>query len=113
MSVERLVQIGLSEKEAVAYLMLLRVGPSLASSLARRVKLKRVTVYSVLESLMEKGLIGYQQSRTGKQFMALEPERLLYKLENEQAQLKLKMNMAKECVENLSGIHLINSAASS
>lgn len=46
-----------SSTQAKLYLMLLEFGPSIASMLAKRTSIKRVTVYGALEGLLQKGLI--------------------------------------------------------
>lgn len=54
---KQLITLGLSEKEAETYLMLLKLGPSLASTIARHVKIKRTSIYDILGSLIEKGIV--------------------------------------------------------
>ncbi|EKD93331.1 MAG: Transcriptional regulator, TrmB [uncultured bacterium] len=52
-----LQQLGFSDKEAAAYTLLLQLGPSAASTLARRTNIKRTSMYDVLNTLLEKNLI--------------------------------------------------------
>lgn len=52
-----LQKLGLSEKETDVYLALHKIGPSAASTIARLTKIKRTSVYDVLNSLLEKTLI--------------------------------------------------------
>ncbi|MBU1627407.1 helix-turn-helix domain-containing protein, partial [bacterium] len=47
---------GFSEKEAKIYLATLELSNAPASSIARRVKENRVTVYSVLKNLVKRGM---------------------------------------------------------
>lgn len=101
MIIEDLTRLGLSEKEAKIYYMLLRIGPSPASSLARRVQIKRVTVYSVLESLKEKGLVSARKTEHGKIFLPHEPENLMIGFNERAAQLRMQMDLAKECIERI------------
>lgn len=98
---ENLVQLGLSKKEAMLYLLLLRNGPAPVSSLAKRLELKRVSLYSILESLELKGLISVQKTQNGRRYLPHDPECLLDGLEKEQIQLKYRFELAKECVEKL------------
>lgn len=53
----QLISLGLSDKEAFAYLTLLKLGPSLASTLSRHAKVKRTSIYDILNSLIEKGIV--------------------------------------------------------
>jgi len=55
--VSRLIQFGLSEKEAQLYLHLLRYGPKTPSRLARPLKTYREDVHRTLNSLIDKGMV--------------------------------------------------------
>jgi sugar-specific transcriptional regulator TrmB len=101
MFVDNLMQLGFSQREAEVYLMLLRIGPSPASSLAQRVGMKRATVYSVLEALLERGLVTFEQDENYRKYIPHDPECLLFGLEKQNAELKFRMNLAKACIENL------------
>lgn len=87
-----LLKIGLTEKEAQAYLVCLKVGTNPASIIAKHADLNRCTAYSVLESLMKKGLV-YQIEKNGiRYFTAVEPHRLLGYLEEKQRDLAFYKN---------------------
>jgi predicted transcriptional regulator len=94
-------RLGFTEKEAQAYLMLLRIGVSPASSLAKRLNVKRVTIYSVLDSLVIKGLAEFTELKSGRRFEAMEPECLIEHFNRQQTKLRFQMNLAQECVEKL------------
>lgn len=96
-----LTELGLSEKEALLYLLLLRSGPSPASSLAKRLQIKRVSLYSVLESLTERGLVAYEQTPLGRKYIPHDPICLLELLEKESAAVRHRLEIAKSCVEKL------------
>jgi sugar-specific transcriptional regulator TrmB len=55
--IQNLINIGLSEKEAIIYLTLATVGKSSAYKLAQKSKVKLPTVYINIETLIQKGLI--------------------------------------------------------
>jgi sugar-specific transcriptional regulator TrmB len=55
--VARLIGFGLSEKEAQAYLHLLKYGPKTPSPLAKSLKTYREDVHRTLTSLIEKGMV--------------------------------------------------------
>jgi sugar-specific transcriptional regulator TrmB len=55
--ISRLIQFGLSEKEAQLYLHLLRYGPKTPSPLAKSLKTYREDVHRTLTSLIEKGMV--------------------------------------------------------
>lgn len=58
---------GLSDKEISLYLAVLANGPTTATNLARASALKRPTVYVLLETLLDRGLLS-QERLNGKQF---------------------------------------------
>ena len=54
---QKLQEIGLSDKESIAYLALLSRGTCSTSLIAKAAKLNRGTSYVALHSLLEKGLV--------------------------------------------------------
>ncbi len=74
---EKLCQIGLTGREAKVYLELLRIGPQAVSVLARRTKLNRSTIYSILTSLSKKGLVGSYVNKNVNYFLASDPNCLI------------------------------------
>ena len=71
-----LEDIGLSTKEAQLYLALLQAGPSRVVNLSRAAGLKRTTVYPIIDSLREKGLVRQEYQGLKKLYTAVSPERL-------------------------------------
>ena len=55
--VEILKEIGLSEHESAVYFTMVSLGPSPILKIARASGVKRTTIYSVIDSLKEKGLV--------------------------------------------------------
>lgn len=83
-----LIDLGLSENEAKVYLAALNLGPSTILKIARAAETKRTTVYSVIESLKQKGLINIELKGWKKLFVAENPEKLDSILENKRIELK-------------------------
>ncbi|PIZ75466.1 hypothetical protein COY05_03835 [Candidatus Peregrinibacteria bacterium CG_4_10_14_0_2_um_filter_38_24] len=54
---QHLKKLGFSDKETLVYLTLHKIGPSAASTLARLTKIKRTSIYDILNTLLEKNLI--------------------------------------------------------
>lgn len=76
MEINQLKRAGLKEKEARVYVTLLKEGPSLANSLAKKTNILRSSVYDYLEILLEKGFISYTIQSGKKYFQAVEPEKV-------------------------------------
>lgn len=66
--------LGLSENEIRVYLYLLSHGESIASIVAKRLEMKRTAVYTILESLEQKGMLTSFIKNDVKHFDAVEPE---------------------------------------
>lgn len=68
---DRLKCSGTQEK---IYLLLVELGPSIASMLAKRARIKRVTVYGALEGLVQKGIIQTFKKNNVSYYQACDPE---------------------------------------
>jgi len=73
---EVLQKMGLTENEAKVYMAAISLGPSPVLRLSRGAGVKRTTVYSVIESLKMKGLMGEEHKGLKTIFVATNPERL-------------------------------------
>ena len=71
-----LQKIGLTENEAKVYMASISLGPSPVLALSRTAGVKRTTVYSVIEALKMKGLMGEEHKGLKTIFVATNPERL-------------------------------------
>ncbi|OGG73078.1 hypothetical protein A3A38_04255 [Candidatus Kaiserbacteria bacterium RIFCSPLOWO2_01_FULL_53_17] len=71
---EELSKIGLTEKEAKIYASTLELGPTTALEIARKTDIKRPTVYTILESLKQRGLIEVQLLGLKRKFAAANPD---------------------------------------
>lgn len=80
--------LGLSEHEAGVYLANLALGPATVLKIARRANIKRTTVYSVLDSLKNKGLISLELKGLKQLFVASPPQVLEGLLESRRAAFK-------------------------
>ena len=75
--VELLRNIGLSEKEAIAYCTNLKIGTHPASTIARKAQINRCTAYAVLESLTKKGLVCQFIQNKVRYYTAVDPQQLV------------------------------------
>lgn len=85
---EKLKEIGMSEKEAKVYIILLKMGSSTASKISKKSNLNRVTTYSLLESLKNKGFVSYSIKSGVKYFESADPKTLLSSLKEKKENLK-------------------------
>lgn len=74
---ETLINAGLTEKEAHAYLTLLQIGEATARQVATNASLKRPTTYMILDELTAKGLVLRRKDGGVEHFRAVSPHRLV------------------------------------
>ncbi|HIH32149.1 TPA: hypothetical protein HA235_05565 [Candidatus Woesearchaeota archaeon] len=77
MFIEQLRDVGLSDKEALIYLELLKSQELLVSEISDKTKLNRSSLYSLLESLSNKGFISYVIKNSTRYYRAAEPQKLI------------------------------------
>jgi len=109
---EALEKFGLNHKEIKVYLSLLELGTATASDISKKTKILRQTVYDVILSLTQKGLIAYVAKSGKKYFEAARPDTFKYILKEKEIAIdevlpKLeslqKMNKVKPKVEFYEG----------
>lgn len=93
-----LKDLGLTENEAGVYLAALGLGSTSILKIAKSAEIKRTTVYSVVESLKQKGLISEELKGWKKYFVAESPEKLEKVLEE-------KRNRFKNSLPELLALH--------
>lgn len=100
MTAEKLLRkLGLSEKEAQVWLMSLKLGAQPASVIAKKVELKRVTVFVILSGLVEKGLATKSPKGGTTWFQVLGTEALVEFLEREEKEGRSKLKRQKRELE--------------
>lgn len=98
---QELTDIGLTEKEAAAYLTLLRFGTRATSYVAHKAGLNRGTAYVALHSLLGKGLVTKTSKRKVQYFTALEPKHLLDFLKRREWEIRRHRQKVREFMGQL------------
>lgn len=97
---EHFETLGFHKSEVVVYINLVELGKANASSIAKKANLPRSTVYSVLDGLIKKGVVSFEQSKKTTWFLANNPKALIRMVENERKEqeelLHSKTIIAKE-----------------
>jgi sugar-specific transcriptional regulator TrmB len=101
----KLIDFGLSDKEADVYLALLSLGTSLVSDIAKNAKLNRSTSYVLLDSLRAKGLVTITEEGKVRNYTAAPPERITHLLEESLSKYTDLLQMAESIVPELNKIH--------
>ena len=104
-----LIDVGLKEKEADVYLAILALGQGTASQIARKAHIVRTTVYDILSSLFDKGLVTLTGKEPKQEYVAESPDNLKIYLESELAKKKTDLDDANNTlIPQLKSIHNIN-----
>lgn len=74
---QELREFGLTDKEVIVYLALLKLGTALVQDIAKKARTYRTYTYEILKSLKEKGLVSYVIKSGKHYFEASEPKKLL------------------------------------
>lgn len=98
---EALKEIGLSEKEVSVYLTLLEIGSGKVQGISRKTRLNRTSIYDILESLTQKGLVSRFKKGGASYFNALEPDRLLTYLDRETEERQKLVNRQKSRITDI------------
>jgi sugar-specific transcriptional regulator TrmB len=93
---KKLERAGLTGNEARVYLELLRNGKLSANEIAKQIGMDRTLAYTVLNHLIEKGMIGYIIESGKKLFHAESPSNLLNPIREKEALIK---DLSKELAE--------------
>lgn len=94
----RLLELGLSEKEAGVYLALLELGPSGVQTIAEKAGINRSTVYALFESLKNRGLASESEREGRTVFSAESPQRLIELVEREAQHISSKREILREAM---------------
>jgi len=104
MNTETLESFGLLKKEIEVYVMLVRLGSSLASQIAEKTNLQRTYVYDILKKLIKKGLVSFIIRENRKYFQAVEPKKLINLWEEKDEKLKEEKNKMKAIIKEMEKI---------
>jgi HTH-type transcriptional regulator, sugar sensing transcriptional regulator len=105
--IEVLREIGLTENEAIIYFAMVSLGPASVLKISRSSGVKRTTIYSVIDSLKEKGLVRMELRGFKSLFTAESPEKLKSILEQRKNRLKSHLDDFMEIYNKGGGETLI------
>lgn len=96
-----LLKLGLSPVEIKIYLILLRLGSSLAGNIAKKAEVNRSNCYDALQRLIEKGLVSYFVKENRRYFQATAPESLLTLVEDKRFKIEDELKNEKQEAEQI------------
>lgn len=103
---KKLIDFGLSDKEAKVYLALLELGSGSVSMIARRARVTRTNTYHLLNALQSYGLVSSSESKSSKSiFSAEKPERLLYMVRERMHEAERRYSEAKDLMPQIKSVY--------
>ncbi len=102
---KELGKIGLSDKEARVYLASLELGQTSVQNISRKADVNRATTYSVLESLVKKGLCSTTEQNKKVYYSASSPNALLSLFEIKKKKIETQEEYFKKMLPELSSLH--------
>jgi sugar-specific transcriptional regulator TrmB len=77
----KLKQLGYSDKQSRVYIALLSLGRASVQSIAMEARLKRPTVYLIIDELIEKGLVSKALGKRKQSYIPIQPDALISQAE--------------------------------
>lgn len=96
-----LKNLGLTEKETVVYLEVLKAGRTSPMQVSRLTKINRTTVYSVAKELVKKGFILEDLAGQASSLVAIPPQDLKFLIQKEEKQLEQKKQAIGQMIDEL------------
>ena len=96
-----LKQIGLTPNEIEIYIITLQYGSGPASIISKRSAINRGTTYSVLKTLLKKGLLKQSKKALGTYFTAVDPELLLKYLDEKKDEIDKNKEVLKQHLDEI------------
>ena len=93
--------LGFTEKEQQVYVALVETGKCSATTLSKQVRIPRATLYAVLESLVQKGVISREPIRGSRLFIPNQLSALSRIVEQQKAQIVENEKAARAIRETL------------
>lgn len=101
MILEELKKIGMSEKEAIVYIQLVRFIMLPASVISGKAGINRTTTYDIIETLTKKGLISSIKKDGITYFKALDPKELINYLERNKREYVKEIEKQQKVIKEI------------
>ncbi len=100
-----LERAGLSPRQTEVYCVLLKLGKGTVAEVMREAKMNRTTGYSVLDSLVGKGLVSISGKEPKQEYVAESPDRLLEYLKREAYESQARVKEVGDLIPELKSMH--------
>lgn len=102
---KKLIEFGLSDKEASVYMALLELGTAGVTDIARRAKVTRTNTYHLLNALMGYGLVSLSDDTRKALYSVEPPDRFLFMMKKKLADSERMLREAEEMMPELRSVY--------
>jgi len=102
---DRLMKLGLTDKEAKVYLACLELGMGSAYKIADKAKIKRSTTYAILDQLMVKKMVSVIKKKTKKHYTVAHPKNLVDVWEEREMEFQKQKEELNKLISGLEAIY--------
>jgi sugar-specific transcriptional regulator TrmB len=106
--VQKLVAMGLPDKEAKVYVAALTMGRGTVTQISRKAGVARTNGYNLLDSLVNKGLVRISGKEPKEEYVAESPDALIAYLEKRNAESAESVRLAKDFAPELKSIQKVS-----
>ncbi|MCX6740773.1 MAG: MarR family transcriptional regulator [Candidatus Parcubacteria bacterium] len=108
MSIEsKLTNLGLNKNQVKIYLTLLQLGSANIQDIAQKAAIKRTTAYSILDTLLQKGLVNFSAKGAHREYYAENPKKIPALFEEQEKKIQTEQKAFKEILPELLSIYNI------
>jgi len=102
---DSLEQLGLKDRQIEIYLSLLQMGEATIAEIAAKTKIKRTTVYSVFDTLVQKGLVTFLDKGWHRAYFAENPKKVLVYFKDQKQNIENQEKKFSEVLPELFGLY--------
>lgn len=106
--IQSLIAIDFTEKEAAVYIALLEISRGTASEIARKAGINRTTGYTILDTLVSRGLVSISGKEPKQEYIAESPEKIKALLEEKIQRYQEHAKRADDLIPQLKSIHTVS-----
>ena len=99
-----LQEIGLSEKESIVYIHLLKVDSQSIADIAKATDINRTTVYPILDQLIKKEFVEETKENEKSLYQAHTPDRIESFLQEQKIKIEEQVHIANDMIPQLKGL---------
>lgn len=102
---EKLLNLGINDKEADIYLSILTIGQGTVTDIARKAGIKRTSIYQYIETLLKEGLVFKTAFKKRTLYAPEDPKKIIRLLEDKQNKIERNKQEMTEVIPGLESLY--------